>query len=146
MIINNEKTKKSRLTKQRSALLSLLRSTKEHPSALWLYERMRETFPAISLGTVYRNLTVLADQGQIAILHGGGFDRFDGDTSIHSHVTCTVCGSVRDVTADIPPEAMSEKSAENESGYKIFSHRLNFYGICPECLRNQEAAGKNGCA
>lgn len=126
-------------------MLALLRSTKEHPSAVWLYDKMKETFPSISLGTVYRNLTVLVRQGEISILHSGnGFDRFDGDTSNHSHITCTICGNVKDVSIPFPEEDTSEKSAEKESGYRILSHRLNFYGICPECLRNQETAAEKG--
>ena len=145
MIPNKNTEDKKRFTKQRAALLELLHSTKEHPTAAWLYENMRRTFPSTSLGTVYRNLSVLAEQGKIRVLHNGsGFDRFDGDVSEHNHVICTVCKKVIDVASGISAGTKAEESAEKESGFKIFSHRLDFYGICPDCLGAQENAEKTG--
>ncbi len=134
MFSNEIVEKKSRDTKQRLALLELLASTKEHPTATWLYENLRKTFPSISLGTVYRNLSVLVEQGRVRVLrNGSGFDRFDGNVSEHNHVICTVCKKIMDIVSEIPAEAAVERSAEKESGFKIISHRLDFYGICPEC-------------
>ena len=133
--------RKTRYSKQRAALLELLNSTKEHPTAAWLYERLREQYPSISLGTVYRNLSFLAEQGKVQILRGGsGFDRFDGNVAPHSHITCMACGRVADADCAIPGEAEAEKVAEEASGFKVLYHSLDFYGICPECLRDQESA------
>lgn len=135
--------KKTRFSKQRVALLELLSSTKEHPTAAWLYQNLRKDFPSISLGTVYRNLSLLAEQGKIQILrNGSGFDRFDANVSDHSHITCTVCGKVADLDSEIPGEDNAERIAEEASGFRVFSHKLDFYGICPECLRAQENAGE----
>ena len=137
--------KKRRYSKQRAALLELLMSTKEHPTAAQLYERLRKQYPSVSLGTVYRNLSLLAEQGQVQILRGGsGFDRFDGNVAPHSHITCTVCGRVVDVDCAIPGEDAAEKAAAEASGFRVLSHALDFYGICPECLQDQENAGEQG--
>ena len=79
------------------------------------------------------------------VLRGGsGFDRFDGNVLPHNHAICTACGKVADIASEIPFKADAEKSAEEESGFKIFSHRLDFYGICPECISVQESAGDEG--
>lgn len=122
-----------RQTKQRAALLDLLRSTKTHPTAAWLYERLRTNYPAMSQGTVYRNLSVLAEQGLVQVLRSGStYDRFDADTSVHYHITCERCGRVDDV--DLSADMSREKEAERVSGYRISGHRTDFYGLCPECL------------
>ena len=142
MVTNNSASKRTRYSKQREALLELLCSTKEHPTATWLHQNLRQTLPSISLGTVYRNLSVLAEQGKVQVLHSGsGFDRFDGNVSDHSHITCTVCGRVADADCVIPGENAAERIAEEASGFRVLSHKLDFYGICPQCLRAQESAG-----
>ena len=131
MIINN-KSAIFRNSKQRNALLELLQSTKTHPTASWLYDRLREKHPSLSQGTVYRNLSVLAEQGQIQVLRSGSaFDRFDADTSLHYHVICRQCGRVDDV--EMQAENDLERSAAKVSGYLVQSHRLDFFGICPDC-------------
>ena len=125
--------------------MELLNSTKEHPTAAQLYERLREKYPSISLGTVYRNLSLLAEQGKIQVLHSGsGFDRFDGNVADHSHITCAVCGRVADVDCAIAGEAESKSMAEEASGFKVLSRKLDFYGICPKCLCGHETAEAKG--
>ncbi len=129
-----------RQTKQRRALLDLLRSTKSHPTAAWLYDGLRKNHPEMSQGTVYRNLSVLAEQGLVQVLRSGSAqDRFDADTSLHYHVACTRCGRVDDLP--LPPETERNKAAEALSGYRITGHRIDYYGICPECL---SASGSSG--
>lgn len=123
--------KKSR---QRNALLALLRSTTSHPTAAWLYDKLKGDFPILSQGTVYRNLSILSEQGQIKILRSGSaFDRFDANTNVHYHVICEACGKVEDL--DIPCETAQSAEAQKASGYKITSHRLEFFGICPDCQK-----------
>lgn len=142
---NPEVQKKKRMTRQRAALAELLRSTRSHPTAAQLFEKMQEKFPSISLGTVYRNLAVLTEQGEARILrNGSGFDRFDGDMSEHSHAVCTRCGKIADVSAALPPESSADAQAGRESGFRILSHRLDFYGICPDCLRAEQSAQQPG--
>lgn len=125
-------------SRQRNALLSLLCSTKTHPTATWLFENLKQDFPNISPGTVYRNLTVLSKQGKVRILRSGSLqDRFDGNASTHYHVQCEKCGKIEDL--DLPVDPGQNAQAETVSGYRIVAHRLDFYGICPDCQKS----GKN---
>lgn len=131
MITDNYR-RNTRNSRQRTALLDLLRSTKSHPTASWLYDRLKATFPDLSLGTIYRNLSMLADRGVVRVLRSGSaFDRFDADTSEHYHVVCEVCGKVEDV--DLAVDSTLDARAEEASGYRISTHRLDFIGICPAC-------------
>jgi Fe2+ or Zn2+ uptake regulation protein len=119
-------------SRQRERILEILQNTKEHPTANWIYDRLKHEFPNLSLGTVYRNLRILQEQGKINILDfGSTFDRFDARLDTHYHFICESCGKVYDV--DIPVmEALEKKAAEN-LGVRIRHHRIEFYGICAEC-------------
>ncbi len=126
-----------RQTKQRAALLDLLRSTKSHPTAAWLYERLRAAYPAMSQGTVYRNLSVLAEQGLVLVLRSGStYDRFDADTSVHYHIMCESCGRVDDLP--LSAETFRNAEAERVSGYLVTGHRIDYFGICPECQKSKK--------
>lgn len=118
---------------QREAVREALMSVKSHPTASEIYDMVREKIPNISLGTVYRNLSVLADEGEILrISTGEGTERFDATTGAHSHLVCSRCGRVSDV--DIPTGEL-ERAAERASGAKIERHSLIFYGVCAECVK-----------
>ena len=85
-------------SRQREAIKDFLMTRIDHPTADVVYSNVRTEFPNISLGTVYRNLTLLADLGEIARLRvGDGVDHFDADTSPHYHFVCSECGSVIDL-------------------------------------------------
>ncbi|AEJ18916.1 ferric uptake regulator, Fur family [Gracilinema caldarium DSM 7334] len=121
-------------SRQRERILSLLHSTKSHPTAAWIYESLKPEMPDLSLGTVYRNLKILEIQGKLQVLHSGsGFDRFDGDTKPHYHLICTQCGAVEDV--DLPVQAELEQKAKDLLGQRISGHRLDFFGLCDHCFR-----------
>ncbi len=123
-------------SRQRNALLALLRTTKSHPTASWLYDHLKGQFPDLSPGTVYRNLTILEEQGLVLVLHSGStFDRFDADTSAHYHIICEKCGKVEDIALSADPA--QDAAAQAVSGYKISSHRLDFFGICPGCQKSE---------
>ena len=129
-------SKPHRNTRQRAALLETLASTKTHPTAAWLFEKLQKEDSKISLGTVYRNLSFLADEGTIRVIRPEkGPDRFDAVTRVHYHVECTCCGKVADV--ELSPEKVAVESlfsqAELFSGYRIASHRIHFSGLCPAC-------------
>ena len=90
-------------SRQREAIKCFLMTRKDHPTADVVYHSLRADFPNISLGTVYRNLTLLADLGEIARLRlGDGVDHFDADTSRHYHFICSECGSVLDLHTEFP--------------------------------------------
>ena len=130
MIANtHQKVKHSR---QRDLIVRILRSTHCHPTADWIFEHAREEMPNISLGTVYRNLNHLRDEGRIRELcFGRGGNRYDGDLRYHYHVRCAECGRVEDVPY-ISPRASGEE-IDQLTGYRILSVRLEYWGICPKC-------------
>ena len=123
-------------SKQRDSIKAYLASTTAHPTADTVYLHVREEFPHISLGTVYRNLNLLADIGEaIKITTPDGADRFDGNTEPHYHVLCTKCGSV----IDLEMESLTSinKIAEDHFPGTIESHTALFFGVCENCLDYQ---------
>lgn len=121
-----------RHSKQREKILELLKDSKEHPSADTVYEKMKVSFPSISLGTVYRNLGVLHEQGLInRIMHTGSADRYDADMYDHSHFYCEKCGSIYDVESDI----QGEKPLFTSDGHRISSQTTSYYGVCHSCVK-----------
>ena len=119
-------------SRQRELLLEVLRSTTCHPDADWVFSKMREKMPNISLGTVYRNLSLLAREGTILKLATGEqADRFDGCAAPHYHLLCRGCGSVLDLP--MPYAEALNTGAADESGCEIEGHSLLFYGKCPSC-------------
>jgi Fur family peroxide stress response transcriptional regulator len=126
------KTLRRRSTRQRRVILDVLRSTKAHPTADWVYERVREEIPNISLGTVYRNLKLLRDMDEVMELSfGSTYSRFDGNPKPHYHFSCVDCGRVLDV--DIPVSEELEQQVREKHGWEVLSHRVLFYGRCSEC-------------
>jgi len=127
-----------RMTRQRRAILDVLRSTTSHPTADWIYAQVRKVLPNISLGTVYRNLNLLRDAGEIQELsYGSSFSRFDGNPKEHPHFACCRCGRVYDLAVDFDEEM--KKKAEAASGFKIQRTRVEFEGTCSDCLQKEEA-------
>ena len=121
-------------SRQREAILKNLSNRCDHPTAETVYFDIKEEFPNISLGTVYRNLSLLADLGEIQkIVTGDGPDRFDGCPNPHYHFRCRCCHSV----LDIPVE---EFQGITEAASKVFpgvieGTVLQFYGLCPDCTK-----------
>ena len=123
-------------SRQRESIKEYLMSTTEHPTADTVYMHVREEFPHISLGTVYRNLNLLADIGEaIKITTAYGGDRFDGRTEPHYHVACTSCGKVMDLELDPKHfDEVNEMAGRHFDGV-IESHSTLFYGTCPDCMK-----------
>ncbi|MEG1886763.1 MAG: transcriptional repressor [Oscillospiraceae bacterium] len=120
-------------SRQREVVLEVLRGVKIHPTAGWIYDEARQILPKISLGTIYRNLSELKNDGEIiSFTTGDGVERFDGIATMHHHFNCTSCGSVIDLSFD-ETEALN-KFAEEEIGCKVEKNYLLFYGQCKECL------------
>ena len=122
-----------RITPQRLALLRLLATSKNHPSAAQLYEQLRDQYPTMSLATVYKTLSRMKEMGEVLELGFSDDDnRYDGnEPSPHPHLICTRCRKI------IDPEVTSFRDLTQEvaanTGYQIVRHRLDFYGICPDC-------------
>jgi Fur family ferric uptake transcriptional regulator len=122
-----------RLTSQRQVILEELKKVKSHPTANEVYDMVRKRLPRIGLGTVYRNLDLLAERGIIKKLEVGGEQkRFDGDTSPHYHIRCVKCTRVEDIF--IERDKNLEKSAAECCSYKILDHHVQFSGVCGKCL------------
>ncbi len=122
----------TKYSRQRAALLTLLQSTKTHPTAEWLYQELKREFPKISLATVYRNLNLLVDSGEILRLDiGTGTERFDAATNRHYHFICRRCLAVLDL--DMPPMDTLDRRAEENNAVHVEKHTLLFYGVCQNC-------------
>jgi Fe2+ or Zn2+ uptake regulation protein len=121
-----------RETRQRELILSVVRSTMDHPTADWVYRQARRRLPRLSLGTVYRNLKWLAAHGLIGEVHTGGHPaRFDGNTGQHYHIRCLGCGRVNDLPMSV--DHRLEQEAGRAMNYRILGHQVEVQGLCPQC-------------
>ncbi len=124
----------SKHSRQRDAILEVLKSTKVHPTADWVYSEVRKVIPNISLGTVYRNLAKFSDENIIVKLGlGTSVEHFDGNPEPHYHVMCTECGAISDIEA----EPLKELNSWAEKLFKgeIYKHSAIFFGICDGCQK-----------
>ena len=121
-------------SRQREAVIECLRNRHDHPTADALFQTLREEDPKISLGTVYRNLGLLVELGEIRkISTGDGCERYDYITEDHYHFICNHCGRIF-ALATKQMEGI-HNSVVNENIATIDSHELTFYGICKECYK-----------
>lgn len=119
---------------KREAMLSLLRATDVHPDAEWVYRRLRPDFPDLSLGTVYRNLKQLTEDGLIVSVGViNGVERFDANTVPHGHFVCARCGAVTDVA--LTDGLKRRLRAEGLSAGSVSGCAVRFSGVCRECLK-----------
>jgi len=128
-----------RNTRQRQVILDVVKQSHRHPTADEVYEKVRAQLPRVSLGTVYRNLDVLAASGDIVRLAPGRTQmRFDGNLAPHYHMTCIHCGRVEDlpVAPSDNPVDILEKVTSHLTKYGVFGHKLEFVGVCAECKAN----------
>jgi len=122
-------------SRQRESIKELLNSSCNHPTADMVYINVKQEFPNISLGTVYRNLNLLADLGEaIKITAPNGGVHFDGRTVPHYHFCCNKCGEVMDLDLD-ELDFINEAAGKNFNGI-IESHSMMFYGICENCSKS----------
>jgi len=131
-----------KLTRQRRIILEELRLARFHPTADEIYARVRKRLPRISLGTIYRNLEILAARGKVRKLNFAGSQRrFEDNLTAHHHVRCMECGKIDDVILELP--FAFEEMAVSPSGYEICDVRLEFLGLCPECkINKRQCAGE----
>ena len=124
-------------SRQREAIKDFLMNSCEHPTADTVYMHMRETFPNISLGTVYRNLSLLSELGELQkISMKDGADRFDARMESHDHFICEECHNVLDIFLDDNDEFTA--AAQQVFDGKIKNHSTIFYGLCKDCLEKKE--------
>lgn len=127
-----------RLTTQRQIILEELSKVTSHPTANEVYDMVRKRLPRIGLGTVYRNLELMADSGIILKLEVGGTQkRFDATTETHYHIRCTKCDKVDDI--DIEVQHHINEVAMAASNYHILGHHIEFSGVCMSCQGEKDS-------
>jgi len=122
-----------RLTPQRLAVLRVLAESPDHPSVEQIYDKVRRQHPMISLATVYKTVETLKGMGQVLELEfSGASNRYDGRwTEPHVHLVCRGCGRIQDL--ELPALTQEAREAAERTGYELLGHRLDFYGLCPNC-------------
>ncbi len=125
-----------RRSTRRDVILNVLKETTCHPTANWIYERARMQIPNISLGTVYRNISQLIENGDIIPIDAGdGTIHYDARVKDHAHFYCTDCKNVSDVFFE--NKLLINQFAENQLGCKVNRECILFYGYCKNCLKNK---------
>lgn len=123
------------MSKQKNLIYSIVAGTMSHPSADWIYQQARRKMPRISLGTVYRNLKALSEEGRVLeITNTKGPSRYDANTSRHSHLRCLSCGRMEDLP-ERQLNVVSHSSKVRE--FKISEIRAELIGYCPDCQTKQ---------
>lgn len=134
-IVAKLRQREFRITPQRLAILKVFLNSNEHPSVERVYEQVRINFPTTSLATVYKTVNLLKEIGEILeIGFADGRNRYDGKKPYpHPHLICTRCKAI------IDPEVSSldrlTEEVEQSSGFRILSHQVEFFGICPACQK-----------
>ncbi len=126
MISETHQRKRSR---QRDKVLDAVRSTRTHPGADWVFHEVRKEIPNISLATVYRNLNLLVQSGEINEVLCDGQLRFDANKTDHFHFTCRLCKGI----FDIDETRVTEPGFKLPRGYLVENVKMDFYGVCPQC-------------
>lgn len=124
-----------RYSRQRELIYEAVLGSKEHPTAEMVYQWLKPANPNLSLGTVYRNLNLLAEEG-ILIRMPFPVERYDGDIHPHSHFRCKECGRVFDLMLGYASE-IDEAAAQASPGFQIEGHDLTFSGLCPDCQKDE---------
>ncbi|HBZ55303.1 MAG TPA: transcriptional repressor [Syntrophobacteraceae bacterium] len=127
--------KSLRITPQRLAVLEVLAGNAEHPTVAQVYQAVKAEFPTTSLATVYKTIILLKELGEVLEL---GFpewsNRYDGCKPYpHPHMICVQCKRIMDPQLASLEELSEEMS--QKTGYKILNHRLDFFGLCPQCQK-----------
>lgn len=127
-------------SRQRESIKNYLRDREDHPTADRIYADIRKEFPNISLGTVYRNLSLLVNLGEIQKIPTQGADRFDARPVPHNHFICKRCGRVLDVLA--PTQDLALDMNRRWPHGDVEGCRIEFYGICNPCKETHSPISK----
>jgi len=132
-LVKQMKAAGHRMTPQRQAVLEILTTSDAHPTVDQIYERVRVDFPMTSRATVYKTISLAKEMGVVMELEfSQGSNRYDGKRPYpHPHVICTKCKQVTDAD-DIAITSLKQQIIR-KTGYRIVNHRIDFFGICPDC-------------
>jgi Fur family peroxide stress response transcriptional regulator len=134
IIIQKLRDNGHKITPQRLAIVKILAKSESHPSVEDIYDQIIKDFPTMSLATVYRNIVLIKSLGEILELgFPDGSNRYDGNKPYpHPHVICIECKKIVDPDLDSLDEMKNEVALE--TNFKILNHRLDFFGICSNCI------------
>jgi Fur family peroxide stress response transcriptional regulator len=132
-LVTTLRAKGYRLTPQRLAVLRVLAESGDHPSVEQIYGEVRQQYPMMSRATVYKTVETLKEMEQVLELEfSGAGNRYDGRRAEpHPHLICGNCGSIQDL--ELPALMREAVEAAEKTGYELVGHRLDFYGLCPDC-------------
>lgn len=130
-----EKEIQQRNTWQRQVVKDAVMARSDHPSADDIYLDVRSQNSSVSRGTVYRNLSILSENGEIGHVRVPGADRYDKTIRLHYHMICVNCRKVMD--APFSYDESKDRMCEEATGFRIKRHRTVFEGICPDCLAKE---------
>lgn len=137
--VHKLKQAKIRITPQRQAILEYMVESKSHPTADEIYRALHTRFPNMSVATVYNNLRLFVEVGFVKELsYGDASSRFDFTNTQHYHAICERCGKIVDLYYPVLDDV--EMVAKNLTGFEVTHHRMEVYGLCPECLALEAAA------
>lgn len=126
-----------RHSKKRQSIIECIKGSKEHPSAEWVYNKLKPKHPSLSLGTVYRNIRELEREGIISSVGIiGDKERFDGNGKEHFHVVCSKCGKIIDIDSVKLPESIIDEAVKS-CNFSIERCELKFIGICEDCKKEE---------
>ncbi len=129
---------RTKRSQQRDKILEILKATDSHPTAEWLFEQIRQEMPQISRGTVYRNLNILIQSGEVQEVITPDENRhFEARLDTHYHFICRRCDAIYDINDVLPEGILDQVTAK--IGHRIEGHSLEFYGLCRNC--SEEKAG-----
>ncbi len=136
-LVNRLKELNHRITPQRLAILKILTSSDSHPSAEMIYDQIKAEFPFTSFATVYKTIALIKELGEVLELEfSNDSNRYDGRRPYsHPHLICTSCKKILD--PDLDSVNHLQKEIVKETGFTVTNHRLDFFGICPECQKNR---------
>lgn len=121
-----------RITPQRLAVLTILAASVNHPSVDQIYDQVKAAFPTTSLATIYKTVTLLKELNEVLEIRFSESHRYDGNKPFpHPHIICIKCKKILDPELKDIKKLTAE--AAQQTGYKIVDHRLDFFGLCPEC-------------
>lgn len=127
-----------RITPQRLEILRILAESIGHPSVEEIHDQVKKKFPTTSLATTYKTVSLLKELGEVLELgFGEGSNRYDGNKpQPHPHVICTQCKKIMD--PDVSTLRHMEQEVASATGFRILSHRLDFFGLCPDCQQAEK--------
>ena len=121
-------------SRKRQAIYDHLCSVTDHPTAEIIYARLKPEIPELSLGTVYRNLSLFAEEGDaMSVGVFRGQERFEARTEPHAHLHCAQCGLVIDVPLPGEPETQLCALAQSATDAQVLGCSITFTGLCKTC-------------